>query len=85
MPFFSLSFICNISAYLLFQANSFFRHKVLFSPVSFVFKAFLLGRLAPLQRADSKMQFSELLSTDAKVCYRDHKGTSLAAAGVLPV
>lgn len=85
MPFFSLSFICNISAYLLFQTNSFSHHKVLFSLVSFVFKVFLLGRLAPLQRADSKMQFSELLSTDAPVCWRDHKGTSLSAAGVLPV
>lgn len=31
------------------------------------------------------MQFSELLSPDAAVCYRDHEGTSLAAAGMLPV
>lgn len=85
MLFFSLSFIRNISAYLLFQANSFSHCKVLFSPVSFVFKVFLLGHLAPLQRADSKMQFSELLSTDAKVCYWEHKGTSMAAAGMLPV
>lgn len=56
-PFFSLSFICNISAYLLFQTNFFFHHKVLFSPMSFVFKVFLLGHLAPLQHADNKCNF----------------------------
>lgn len=83
---FLLSFIyMQYKCLSLFQTNSFFHHNVLFSPVSFVFKVFLLGHLASLQHADNKMQFSELLSTDAPVCYRDHRGTSLAVAGMLPV